>query len=147
LCDPAARISSPAVAGYKNLATPFFTEICKVDAPPMAAIIHPLLALLASLTCQDLAKQVTYFKAENQILRSKHAAGIPLEIVDSDRLQALAGSLEHQGLAVRLGPFSYQSLASLSTRLQLSPPSDNVRLVVICDRLQDGFNFGAILRY
>jgi len=37
----------------------------------MAAIIHPLLTLLASLTRQELARQVTYLKAENQILRSR----------------------------------------------------------------------------
>ena len=44
----------------------------------MAAIIHPLRTLLASLTRQELAQQVTFLKAENQIPRSKHAAGIPL---------------------------------------------------------------------
>jgi putative transposase len=37
----------------------------------MAVIIHPLLALLASLTRQELAQQVTYLKAENRILRRK----------------------------------------------------------------------------
>ncbi|QDV25925.1 integrase core domain-containing protein [Aureliella helgolandensis] len=37
----------------------------------MAAIIHPLLALLASLSRQELARQVTYLKTENRILRSK----------------------------------------------------------------------------
>lgn len=37
----------------------------------MASIIHPLLTLLASLTRQELAQQVTYLKAENQILRRK----------------------------------------------------------------------------
>jgi putative transposase len=37
----------------------------------MAAIIQPLLALLASLTRQELAQQVAYLKAENRILRSK----------------------------------------------------------------------------
>lgn len=48
-----------------------FHWICKDIAAPMAAIIHPLLALLASLTRQELAQQVTYLKAENRILRSK----------------------------------------------------------------------------
>jgi putative transposase len=37
----------------------------------MAAIIHPLLTLLASLTRQELARQVAYLQAENRILRSK----------------------------------------------------------------------------
>ena len=45
--------------------------ICKDIAGPMAAIIHPLLTLLASVTRQDLARQVAYLKAENRILRSK----------------------------------------------------------------------------
>lgn len=37
----------------------------------MAALIHPLLALLASLTCQELAQQVAYLRAEKPSLRSK----------------------------------------------------------------------------
>ena len=44
---------------------------CKDFAARMASIIHPLLTLLASLTRQELAQQVTYLKAENRILRSK----------------------------------------------------------------------------
>ena len=34
-------------------------------------ILHPLFALLASVTRQDLARQVAYLKEENRILRSK----------------------------------------------------------------------------
>lgn len=45
--------------------------ICRDFAGPMAAIIHPLLTLLASVTRQDLARQFAYLKAENRILRSK----------------------------------------------------------------------------
>ena len=37
----------------------------------MVAIVHPLLALLASLSRQELARQVAYLLAENRILRSK----------------------------------------------------------------------------
>jgi putative transposase len=37
----------------------------------MAALIHPLLTLLASLTRQELAKQLTYLQTENRTLRSK----------------------------------------------------------------------------
>ncbi len=37
----------------------------------MASIIHPLLTLLASLTRQELARQIAYLKAENLLLRSK----------------------------------------------------------------------------
>jgi 23S rRNA (guanosine2251-2'-O)-methyltransferase len=100
------------------------------------------------------------------LLIAKSSSGIPLEIVDGDRLQQLTGSTEHQGLAVRLGPFPYQELDSLITHLQSPPVVDAAKavdsvdkakavdtadttavpLVVICDRLQDAFNFGAILR-
>lgn len=34
-------------------------------------VLHPLLTLLASVTRQDLARQVTYLKEENRILRER----------------------------------------------------------------------------
>ena len=39
----------------------------------MGLILHPLFALLASVTRQDLARQVAYLQAENRILRSRLA--------------------------------------------------------------------------
>ena len=109
---------------------------------------HAVLETLATgvWPIHEIVSSANAFKQSSEVLAAKQAAGIPLEIVDSERLQQLTGSSEHQGLAVRLGPFPYQSLDSLSTRVQSSSPSDNVPLVVICDRLQDAFNFGAILR-
>ena len=52
----------------------------------MAAIIHPLWTLLASLTRPELARQVTYLKAENQILRSKLPKRIELSNQERRRL-------------------------------------------------------------
>jgi putative transposase len=46
---------------------------------PMINIVHPLLTLLASLTRQELAQQVRYLKAENEILRSKLPSRITLD--------------------------------------------------------------------
>lgn len=37
----------------------------------MGRIFHPLLALLASATRQELARQVAYLKEENRILRAR----------------------------------------------------------------------------
>ncbi|MGB7326659.1 MAG: integrase core domain-containing protein [Rubripirellula sp.] len=45
----------------------------------MANIVHPLLTLLASLTRQELAQQIRYLKAENEILRSKLPSRITLD--------------------------------------------------------------------
>jgi putative transposase len=46
---------------------------------PMINIVHPLLTLLASLSRQELAQQVRYLKAENEILRSKLPSRINLD--------------------------------------------------------------------
>ena len=48
-----------------------FHNTCKEFAAAMASIIHPLLALLASVTRQQLLHQITYLLAENRMLRSK----------------------------------------------------------------------------
>lgn len=74
----------------------------------------------------------------------------PMESLSSARITQLCGSRHHQGMAARMGPFPYESAESLlqrtetlisSTDKQSDPP-----LVVVCDRIQDAFNFGAILR-
>jgi putative transposase len=53
--------------------------MCKALSPSMISIIHPLLTLRASLTRQELAQQVRYLKAENEILRSKLPSRITLD--------------------------------------------------------------------
>jgi len=45
----------------------------------MVNVVHPLLTLLASLTRQELAQQVRYLKAENEILGSKLPSRITLD--------------------------------------------------------------------
>lgn len=47
----------------------------------MTRILHPLLALLASATRQDLARQVAYLKEENRVLRER----LPKRLVATDR--------------------------------------------------------------
>jgi hypothetical protein len=37
----------------------------------VARFFHPLILMLASLTCSELARQIQYVKAENEILRAK----------------------------------------------------------------------------
>jgi putative transposase len=46
----------------------------------MTRILHPLLALLASATRQDLARQVAYLKEENRVLRER----LPKRLVATD---------------------------------------------------------------
>lgn len=85
------------------------------------------------------------------LLNAKQQVGVPLDIVTPERLFELSKSTEHQGLVARLGPYPYRSMQSFENQLQIAvaaheedpkkPP-----LIVICDQIQDTFNFGAILR-
>ena len=91
------------------------------------------------------------FDEFSHLIPAKQKSGIPFELVSSDRLEQLCGSSEHQGLVVRMGAFPYQTLESLTIQLartfeNLEANASTVPLVVICDRLQDAFNFGAVLR-
>ena len=46
-----------------------------------ARIVHPLLSLLASVTRQELARQVAYLKEENRVLRAR----LPRRIVTTEQ--------------------------------------------------------------
>ena len=68
------------------------------------------------------------------------------EQVSSERLTALCGSRHHQGMALLMGEFPCGSIADLpglfqQARKHLLPP-----LFLMCDRIQDAHNLGAILR-
>jgi 23S rRNA (guanosine2251-2'-O)-methyltransferase len=92
------------------------------------------------------------------LLQTKQNAGIPVEIVDYSRLEQLTHSTEHQGLIARLGAFPYCASATFEELLKAAmanfaeqpgnavDTASEVPLVVICDRIQDAYNFGAILR-
>jgi 23S rRNA (guanosine2251-2'-O)-methyltransferase len=110
---------------------------------------------------QVLATQPALARSRDLLLAAQ-ASGIPLEVVTPARLEELARTKEHQGLLARLGPYPYTSVeqfeSELSTKINAyrsaaasidaaqNRPSMACPLVVICDRIQDNHNFGAILR-
>lgn len=91
------------------------------------------------------------FNASAELLNVKQQAGIPVEVVTPARLFELSKSTEHQGLVARLGRYPYRSLQSFESQLRNAvTAADSLTsmppMVVICDQIQDTFNFGAILR-
>ncbi|HBJ38124.1 MAG TPA: 23S rRNA (guanosine(2251)-2'-O)-methyltransferase RlmB [Planctomycetaceae bacterium] len=110
---------------------------------------HAVIETLATGTWPaiELYANQKAFDEFSDLITAKQQAGIRFELVNSDRLEQLCGSSEHQGLVARMGAFPYQTLESLTIQLDRSESdSAAVPLVVICDRLQDAFNFGAVLR-
>jgi putative transposase len=59
-------------------------------------VLHPLFALLASVTRQDLARQVTYLKEENRILRARLPKVITVTATERKRLLKLGRKLGAQ---------------------------------------------------
>lgn len=67
-------------------------------------------------------------------------ADIPLNVVSEAMLTKSCRTAEHQGFAARMAPFPYLTLPRFIDTLPDNP------VVAILDRLQDPFNFGAIIR-
>ena len=59
----------------------------------MARLLHPLFSLLACVTKPELARQVQYLKAENEILRSKLPKRITVTPQERRRLVKAGRSL------------------------------------------------------
>lgn len=83
-----------------------------------------------------------------EVERLAQAAEIDVRRQSSERLTELCSADHHQGFAARMGPYPYESPRQLWRRLQEVSADDrsSASVVVVCDRIQDTFNFGAILR-
>ena len=84
----------------------------------------------------------------SEVERLADNAQIRVHRVDTDRLTELCSADHHQGFAARMGPYPYESPEQLQERLKIISRTESpiIPVVVICDRIQDTFNFGAILR-
>ncbi len=91
------------------------------------------------------------FNESAELLNAKLQSGISVDVVTPARLFELSKSTEHQGLVARLGPYPYRTMSSFEAELKRAVASHAEQpskppVVVICDQIQDTFNFGAILR-
>jgi len=74
-------------------------------------------------------------------------AGVTLQQESRQRLTELSGSEHHQGFVARMGEYPYSSVHDLLDQVSTLAPTDGRwPLLVVFDRIQDTFNFGAILR-
>ena len=92
----------------------------------------PILELLVSADLEE--------KLLNEVQRLSDRKGVELLAVSDAELTKACRTGEHQGLAARMAPFPCQGVDEFLSTL----PADAV--VVVLDRLQDPFNFGAIIR-
>ncbi len=108
----------------------------------LAAARWPILELLLAEDAEDSLKQLILAEADDR--------GIKLQIATAARIQQLTASSDHQGIAARMAEFPYGDFPALARLVQSLTDNrtelDRPPLVLICDRIQDAHNFGAILR-
>ena len=92
-----------------------------------------------------------------ELARLAQPLDIEVELADADRLTQLSQTYEHQGFLARMGEFPCEDSEALvlaaRTASQLAASNSATSgspvlspLFVVCDRIQDAYNFGAILR-
>jgi putative transposase len=99
----------------------------------MAALIHPLITLLASLTRQELAKQVAYLRTENRILRSKLPQRIELSNHECSQLVKHGKSL---GTRIRelISVVSYSTFRRWVREMEATPKTGSRKKVARAGR-------------
>jgi len=108
----------------------------------LAAARWPVLELFTS---DSLAAE-----ARQSLRQAATRLSLPLHEVSGSRLEQLCRQPDHQGVAARMGPFPLQSAADLAVAIRTANSSAagtaTPPLFVMLDRIQDPWNFGAILR-
>ncbi|MEW6662233.1 MAG: 23S rRNA (guanosine(2251)-2'-O)-methyltransferase RlmB [Bacillota bacterium] len=78
-----------------------------------------------------------------EIYRLAREQGVPVQLVDRKKLDALARSQSHQGVIAQASPKAYVDLEDILAAAALSPRPP---LLVLLDDLEDPHNLGSILR-
>ena len=98
----------------------------------LRAAYWPVLELLHSDRCDP--------EARDEVVSLATRLGVPIQAVSDAHVSKSCRSEDHQGLAARMPPFPYRRVDELIEGLPENP------VLVMLDRLQDPYNFGAIIR-
>jgi 23S rRNA (guanosine2251-2'-O)-methyltransferase len=79
----------------------------------------------------------------DEIVALARRAGVKVSFRTRDQLTAMAGSLEHQGVVVRVAAAEY---VDLETLLEVAPARGEPAFLLALDQIQDPRNLGALLR-
>jgi len=95
------------------------------------------------------------FEKYAELLQKKQSEGVEIEVVLHARLDELSRTTDHQGIVARVSTYPYMPVdefaKSLKASILLEQSNESKSqsthpVVVIMDRVQDAFTFGAILR-
>lgn len=111
-------------------------HIFGLHAVRQALVVHPdtVLELFVSATRQDDDTEA--------VAELARRAGLSVQSARDDRLESLAGSMDHQGVVARRRPVAPPTLDAVAT----GATGTGIPLLVVLDQVQDPHNLGAALR-
>lgn len=117
----------------------------QTPAPAEDALLEGFISVSAALQGGHRGIYSVLLRADKSDGQTRHleqlarAAGIPVERISQDALEAQAGGRTHGGVLARVGPYQFAALDTLAA----GTPRPFVAMI---DGIEDPFNFGASVR-
>lgn len=108
--------------------------------------IHSVLAVLESdrqLNRLWITNKLRYDHRFHQLINDVKAQGTVVDEVDIERINQIAGYVNHQGVAGQICPYNYLALDELITQAKSAA---NNPVLLVSDGITDPHNLGAIIR-
>ncbi len=106
------------------------------------APVHQCLTFGNRKCYQLLLKESIRSPRVERVVKLAQSQGIPVKRIDGGKLANLAGTKQHQGVALSCGDLQIQELDEFLEQL----PRDSRKLLVAMDQVEDPQNLGAVIR-